>query len=168
MAFITGETNCSGETTLGYNTAMKPYVARGEAVPLYQSGIMDEKGNVVREPAAPDVPTVPELYEQIYGKKPSGPIWEVYKLVVGAHTFGKTLIFPTQTPEEILKIYKDAVAKMVKDPVFLKESENASPGAPHYFGKILTSQYPAGVSGTPELVNFMKKVALEKYDVVFD
>ncbi|MDI7259736.1 MAG: tripartite tricarboxylate transporter substrate-binding protein [Thermodesulfobacteriota bacterium] len=168
MAFISGETNVSGQTTVGYNASFKPLVDRNQAVPLFQTGLLDENGNVVKEEGAPDVPTVPELYEQIYGKKPTGPVWEAYKLIVGSSTYGKTVLLPTITPPNIVKIYRDAFAKMVKDPNFLKESDLLNPGAPHFIGDKLTSGYPKGVSGPPEVIQFMRKVLSEKYNVRFD
>ena len=168
LAFISGETNTCGESTLGYNSAMKPYVEKGEAIPIYQSGILDENGNVVREPSAPDVPTPNELYEQIHGKKPSGHYLEAYKLLVGSRTYGKALLLPKNTPADIVDIFHQAVARMNNDPIFLKESEKLNPGAPHFFGKRLIRNYPAGVSGSEEIVEFMKKILREKYKVVLD
>lgn len=141
---------------------------RGEVTPIYQSGIIDDNGAVVREQAAPEVPTVKELYKQIYGKNPSGPVWDVCKLLVGTRTFGKALLLPPKTPDEIVKINRNAVAKMVKDSKFLKESDKLNPGAPHFFGQELARLYPKGVSADPQTINYMKKVLNEKYGVVFN
>ncbi|MDI7258770.1 MAG: tripartite tricarboxylate transporter substrate-binding protein [Thermodesulfobacteriota bacterium] len=163
LAFLSGELNCTGDSTFGYNAAMKPYADRGEIVPIFQSGMMDENGNIVREPAAPNVPTAPELYEQVYGKKPSGPIWEIYKLVVGSRTYGKCIVLPPKTPPELLDIYREAVAKMVKDPKFLADAEKENPQAPHFFGKALAQVYPKGVSAPADVVEHMKKILWEKY-----
>ena len=43
-------------------------------------GQLDEKGDIIRDPAVPDLPTVPEVYEKLKGKKPSGRFWETYKI----------------------------------------------------------------------------------------
>ena len=133
---------------------------------IFQTGIYDDEGNIIRE--IPDAPTVPELYEQVHGKKPSGPVWEVYKLVVGTRTYGKTLLLPPNTPEEITKIYSDATLKMVKDPKFLKEAEKLIPGTPHFFGEKLARNYPKGVGGDPKTLKYMKKFYTEKHGVVFE
>lgn len=163
MAFLQGEVNCSGESTFGYNSALKSYVDRGQVVPIFQTGILDENGNVLREPAAPNVPTAPELYEQHYRKKPSGSVWEIYKLVVGSRTYGKCVLLPPKTPPELVDIYGEAVAKMVKDPRFLAEAEKENPKAPHFFGKALAKVYPKGVSASPQVVEAMRKILWEKY-----
>jgi tripartite-type tricarboxylate transporter receptor subunit TctC len=168
LAFIAGETNVSGGTSVGYNASFKPYVDKGEAVVLFQTGILDENGNIVREKSIKDIPTVPEIYEQVYGKKPSGPVWDAYKLIVGNGTYGKAVLLPAKTPPEIVNIYRDAFVKMVKDPKFLKASAKLNPGVPHFVGKQLAESYPAGISGPQEVIRFMRKVLSEKYNVKFD
>ena len=167
-AFHQGEINFTSESTQAYNSALKSFVEKGEAIPIFQSGLLDFDGNVVREPSAPNVPTVPELYEQLYGKKPSGPAFEAYKLIVGTRTYGKTLLLPKNTPADIADMYDQAVAAMVKDPKFLRESERLDPGAQLFIGKKLVSNYPKAVSGPPDLIQYMKKVLSEKYGVVFE
>ena len=168
LAFHSGEINCSGGSTLDYNVVIKSLVKKGEVTPLFQSGVIDENGNVVREESAPDVPTVPELYEQIYGKKPSGPVFDVVKLIVGVRTFGKGIILPPTTPPEIVDTYRDAVAKMVKDPKFLKDAAKLNPGAPHFSGKKLELAYPGGVTADPKVIEFMKEKLNAKYGVIFE
>jgi len=168
LAFLSGELNCGGGSTIDYNASMVAYEKKGEVMPLFQSGILDDRGNVVREPAAPDVPTPVELYEEYYGKKPSGPIFESYKLQLGSRTFGKCLDIRKEVPPEIVKIYQDAVERMVKDPRFLKEADKLTPGAPHFLGEWLRRAYPAGVAGSAETIEFMKKYLTDHYKVSFD
>ena len=168
LAFLSGEINLSGETTLGYYSSMKSYVEKGEVVPVFQGGLLDSEGNIVREKAAPDVPTPVELYQEINGKAPSGLTLESYKLVVGSSTYNKTLILPPNTPAEYVDIFRKAVAKMVKDPKFLAEAQKMNPNSPHIIGKKLVRGYPKGVSGDPEVIEFMKKTLSQKYSVAFD
>lgn len=66
-----------------------------------------------------------------------------------------------------MDIYRKAVAQMLKNPKFLEESERLSPNAPHLTGDVLVKGHPKGVQGTPEVVNFMRKVLTEKYGVIF-
>lgn len=58
--------------------------------------------------------------------------------------------------------------KMVEDPVFLTEINKMNPGCSFMVGDALVAGYPKGVSVTPEVVAFMKKILSEKYDVAFD
>lgn len=165
LAFYSRESTMGGEATNSFNATMLQYLKKGEIVPLVQSGIFDDDGNIVREPAAPDMPTAPELYEKHYGKKPSGPIWEAYKLIVGTRTYGKCFTLLPKTPAKVVKIYRKAVADMIKDPKFLKDSKRLTPGAPHYHGKGLARTFPSAVSGPPEIVNFMKKYYKDTYNI---
>lgn len=168
LAFLSGEVNFSAESIISYNTVMKSYVDKGEVVPVFQTGLLDSDGNIKKEPAAPDVPTVPELYEQIYAKKPSGPILDAYKLVVGgSRTYAKVIVLPKGTPDEILRVLNKAIEEMVKDPKYLNEYEKENSGAPHLLGTALVKGYPIGVSGPKEIIDFIKKTYSERYGVVF-
>ncbi len=48
-----------------------PFPEKGEVMPLFQGGILNEKGELVRESVIPEIPTIKELYESIFGKSPS-------------------------------------------------------------------------------------------------
>jgi len=168
MAYLSGELNMAGNTTGGFNASFRQYVDKGDAVIVFQGGVMDENGDIVREEAAGDALTVPELYEQIYGKKPSGIAWDAYRMIVGAGTFGKSALLPTKTKPEIVKVYRDAFSAMVKDPKFLNESTKLQGVTPHLVGEGLARVYPSGVSGSPEVVEFMRKVLSAKHGVKFD
>ncbi|MDI7261038.1 MAG: hypothetical protein QME90_14105 [Thermodesulfobacteriota bacterium] len=169
LAFLTGEINCCGAGSDSYFASVKPYVDKGEAVPMFQSGLLDADGNIVRENSLSNIPTVLEMYRQIYGKDPSGPLWEAYKVIVGgSRTFGRTIVLPPSTPAQIVDLWKKAVAEMVKDPKFLEDKEKESPGIPMLYGPALTKGYRPGVSGSPEVTQLMKRLLSEKYGVVFD
>jgi hypothetical protein len=136
---------------------------------LFQQGVLDAGGNIVREKALPkNIPTIPEFYQQIYGKEPSGPFFEVYKLLLGTRTFSQTLLLPPKTPAEVVNICRKAAIDMVKDPKFLDDAERTLPGSAHWFGEDLARSFPAGVSAKPETVKFMKGFFTEKYGVAFD
>ncbi|MDI7261971.1 MAG: hypothetical protein QME90_18915, partial [Thermodesulfobacteriota bacterium] len=166
LAFLAGEINLSVESSVGYKSSVKPYVERGQAVPVFQSGILDEKGNVIRD--VPDIPTTPEIYQQIHGKAPSGLAWDMYKVMVAGRTFGKMLLFPPKTPAEIVNIYRKAAVEMVNSLEFHNESEKIEPGARYLVGETLARTYLDGISARPEVVEFIKKVLSEKYGIVLD
>jgi tripartite-type tricarboxylate transporter receptor subunit TctC len=169
LAFLSGEVTCSGGSTIDYNASMKPYVEKGDALPIYQSGMLDENGEVVKEPAAPaDIPTVRELYIQIYGKEPSGMKFEACKLVIGTRTFGKALLLPEKTPADIVRAYREAAIKMTKNAKFLEEAARLIPGAPHFVGEKFAKVYPKGVAGSPDVIEFMKNYYTKEFDIVFD
>ncbi|MDI7261098.1 MAG: hypothetical protein QME90_14415 [Thermodesulfobacteriota bacterium] len=167
LAFITGEANCTGDGSDGYVTSWKGDIERGTAVALFQSGKLDADGNVVKESHLPPIPTVKEIYEQIYGKAPSGPSWVVYKLLLGCRAYDNSTLMPPTTKPEYVRIIRKAFEDMAKDPKFLKEADRLAKGAIHIVGEPLTRGYAARISGSPETIEFMKKYLSEKYDVRF-
>ncbi|MDI7261034.1 MAG: hypothetical protein QME90_14085, partial [Thermodesulfobacteriota bacterium] len=170
LAFLAGEINMIGETTFGYNAAIKPYIERGEIIPVFQSGETGGSGNIVRSSpkAAPDVPSVPELYQQIYGKPPSGIVFEAYKTQVATCTYARAIVFPPKVPADIIDVLRKAAIQMVNDANFQSEIEVANPGGTHYVGDALVRNYSAAVGASPDLAQFLKKTLIEKYDMRFD
>src|SRR3972149_2169818 len=79
LAFERGESNLDYQTTPASLASVVPLVREGKAVPLMSFGQVNEAGELIRDPALPELPTVGEVYEQLYGKKPAGPAWEAYK-----------------------------------------------------------------------------------------
>jgi hypothetical protein len=165
---MTGEANCTGDGSDGYVTSWKGDIERGTAVALFQSGKLDADGNVIKESHLPPIiPTTKEIYEQIYGKAPSGPAWVVYKLLLGCRAYDNSTLMPPTTKPEYVRIVRKAFEDMARDPNFLKEADRLAKGCTHIVGEPLTRGYAARISGSPEIIEFMKKHLSEKYDVRF-
>lgn len=165
LAFHAGESNISGDGTASYLPSIKPLVDKGEAVPLFQTGIMDAGGNIVREKAVSNIPTFPEFYNQVYGRAPSGPAFEVYKLVASMRTLNGIISLPPKTSAGVVDIWRKAAVTMVKDPKFLDDAVN--PGATYLVGEDLISAFRAAIP-RPAVVEYMKNFLTEKYGVRFD
>jgi len=135
-AMFAGEIDIGGESVMGYRKMVYPFVKKGEVYPLWQSGMYDPEGRLTRQGGvAADVPTSSELYELIYGKAPSGPIWEALSSCIAyARSINKTLCFPPGT-ENYAAIVSEAVMNMAKDPKFQKEADVIFVGAPVYAGE---------------------------------
>jgi tripartite-type tricarboxylate transporter receptor subunit TctC len=166
LEFLSGEINATGGAAMMYYATMKPYIEKGDAIGIFQTGVHDEDGRIVRE--VPDIPTVPELYEIVHGKKAKGTDMDVYNLLVGMRSYGKTLVLPPETPEEIRNIYMDAVGKMVKDDNFLKSAEKLNPGSPHYYGQKLPIAFKKSMVIDRQKIKVMMKYLTDEYKVVFD
>ena len=135
-AFLAGESDILGESTIGYARAIAPLAKEGKVCPVWQSGIYDIEGNLIRETGViANVPTIKELYERIHGKEPSGPIWDAMSAYIAYNrTIVKVFLFPPGT-EKYAAIVRDAAAKMAKDPGFQKDANKIFLGAPIYTGK---------------------------------
>ncbi|MBI2857803.1 MAG: hypothetical protein HYX90_01890 [Chloroflexi bacterium] len=167
-AFLAGEINFTGDATSAYVTSIYPLVQKGEVVPLYQTGITDEKGNVIKDNGLPgDVPTVKDLYERLYQKPPSGMAWDAYKatLLLG-RTYINALWLPPGMPDNMVKAYWDASGSMVKDPEFTKAADSlAGAGAKWMAGNIADQGFRLNFKMAPEVVDWVRKT-MGKYGMV--
>jgi len=119
VAFEQGETDIDYQTSTAYIKNVRPLIEQGLAVPLMTWGILDQDGNIVRDPLEPDLPCFPEVYENVHGKKPSGQAWESWKaFFIAGFGMQKALWLPENSPPEIVKKYRDTAAKIIADPEF--------------------------------------------------
>lgn len=117
MSTMRGETTIDYQTTPAYLKHIVPLVEEGSAVPLFSLGALNNAGEIVRDPTVPDLPSFPEVYEQIHGKKPDGADWQAWKaFFVSGYAAQKFLVVPKETPEEIVQTYREAAKKMAADP----------------------------------------------------
>lgn len=166
-AFLSGEINLAAEGNGGYAANIASWVAKGEAMPLFQSGILNEKGEIVRDPGlSADIPTAAEIYQKLYGKPVSGIGWDAYKAVLAAaRGYQNVLWTPPGTPDGIMRAYWDAAQKMVKDSSFLKESGLAA--SPWKVGEAYSKEVKANVTIDPKTLDWVKST-LTRYGIVLE
>jgi tripartite-type tricarboxylate transporter receptor subunit TctC len=70
-----------------------------------------------------DFPEVPTFLELLGPKKPTGLSWQAYQSWVGAPELDKFLVAPEGTPDHLVKILREAFAKVMKDPEVDKEGD---------------------------------------------
>lgn len=118
LALERGEVNIDYQTTSAYLTEVKPMVEDGDAVPLMSFGVLKD-GKIVRDPNVPDLPTVGEVYEQLNGKKPSGPAYEAYRaFLVPGYVYQKGLWATEDAPDSVVNAIRDAVEPISQDEKF--------------------------------------------------
>jgi hypothetical protein len=136
LAFERGEMNINYDSAPGYLKGALPLVKAGKAVPLYSLGVVNEKGEIVRDPNTPDLPTFVEAYEAMHGKKPSGPGYEAWLSVTKMLTMmNKAIFLPTGTPQPVLDAWRNAVRTMLEDPEFDKTAGQVIEGYPQFVGE---------------------------------
>lgn len=123
VAFEQNEVNINRDGTIGYLGNVLPLVEMGAAVPLFTFGQV-RGGEVVRDPAFPELPSIAEVHETLYGTKPSGETWELFKAVSSAlFTLEKVLWFQNDAPEEAVRLLREAGVKVSKDPEFIERGK---------------------------------------------
>ncbi|MPZ40377.1 MAG: hypothetical protein GEU95_20445 [Rhizobiales bacterium] len=128
LALLRNEINLDSQSTPIFEQSVRPTVKDGQAIPLFAQGFM-EGDKLVRDPAAPDVPSVAEAYQMVHGVAPSGPAWNSYKAVARAiGNGGKILMIHSDAPDEARAALKRGIEAMIKDPEYMKSAESVLEG----------------------------------------
>ncbi len=168
IAFERGETNIDYQTTPAYNATVVPLIKEGKAIPLMTFGQLDDNCNIVRDPAVPDLPTVPEVYEKLKGKKPSGKFWDTYKVFMPS-AFGvqKILWAKGGTPAEALQAFYVAADRLEKDKEFTTKTEKILGGYPLMRGDRLEKTIQESFQIDKGTQSFVREWVSKKYRVKF-
>jgi hypothetical protein len=169
IAFERGETNIDYQTTPAYNATVVPLIKEGKAIPLMSFGQLDDKGNIIRDPAVPDLPTVPEVYEKLKGKKPTGKFWDTYKIFMpSAFAVQKILWIKGDAPAAAPQAFYAAADRLEKDKEFHAKTEKILGGYPLLRGDRLEKTIQQAFQVDPETQRFVKEWVGKKYRVKFD
>ena len=168
LAFERGEANIDYQTSSAYITNVTPLVDAGKAVPLFSWGVLNENGEIVRDPSFPDLPHFAEFYEAAKGEPPSGPAWEAWKAFFGAgFAAQKLLVVPEGTDEDIVAAYQEAVRQMKEDPDYQANKEAVLGTYEQVTGKEAQALYEIATNVPDEAQEWVLNWLNEKYDVTF-
>jgi tripartite-type tricarboxylate transporter receptor subunit TctC len=150
VAVLTGEANVNGESTIGYLQYDQPEVDNGNAFPLYAFGFPNADGGLDRDPSAPDIPTVAEVYEELYGEQPSGELWDLFLgLLKPRGEIQKALFIHSDAPPAAIEALTQGLEAMKDDPDYAKGIEDVLEGYQPVFGDHLAEVYESIVSPQP-------------------
>lgn len=125
LAFERGEVKIDYQTSSAYLKNVVPLVESGDAIPLFTFGALNESGELVRDPSFPDLPHFGEVYESL-AQTPQRIEWDTWFAFMSAGFGGmKLLLVPKETPDEIVKLYRDALAQMKRDPEYQENKVKA-------------------------------------------
>ena len=135
LTFERGESNFDMQTTSVFRTRL---VDRKDIVPLYTDGILDGHGDVIRDPAWPDLPSVREVYVTLHGKEPSGPEWDAYKIALGTRgALNMVVWLHSDAPKGMVDELTQAFRDMSADPEYQKGLADQTGGYPIIVGQEL-------------------------------
>ncbi|MCP8616315.1 Bug family tripartite tricarboxylate transporter substrate binding protein [Salirhabdus salicampi] len=169
VAFEQGESNIDYQTVSAFKESVTPLIDSGDAIPLYSFGMLDANGDVIRDPAFPDLPSVKEVYKDIHGKDPSGLIWDAYKAALGAG-FGvqKILWLHDDAPQAAVDALLESAESIKQDDDFIEKSESALGGYELIIGDQLDGAVQTITSASDEVLNWIHEYLLEEHGVSID
>ncbi len=99
----------------------KTLLETGEAIALYYHSPLDQNGNPKRmsDRYPPGLKHFMDVYEEIHGKKPAGPLWDAYKWVSTYVIWSFLMMAPEGFPQEALSDLREAYIATSKDPGFM-------------------------------------------------
>jgi len=115
-----------------------------------------------------DLPTVYEVYQQVYGKKPDGLLrWKAYRALVAASwTYGRGLWVPEGTPAEALRALHEGIDRMNKDREFQEQSKRLMEGYPLLRGDAVERTVHRSLSVTLDVAKYIRDLMRDKYGQV--
>lgn len=166
LAFERGEFNINYDTTPGYLKNAMPLVKAGKAVPLFALGVLDEKGNLQRDPNFKDLPNFAEVYEIMHGKKPSGPPYEAWKAILQMSVMAnKSILLPAGTSKPVVDAWRTAIRKTLDDPEFEKQAAKVVEGYPQFVGEAGGPILKNATSLPGEVAGWIKDFLKTKHNV---
>ncbi len=168
LALLRGEVNVDSQATPLFETSVRPVIKQGKALPLFAQGFM-EGDKLVRDPAAPDVPTAGEAYREIFGVEPSGPSWEAYKASVrAAGNGGKIMLVHSDIDPAARAALQHAIDAMIKDPEYLKKAESVLEGYGFTTGEQLKATIAAIDQMKPEDIAWLQDLLSRDFKLKFN
>ena len=168
LAFEQGELNLDYQFTPVYLTQVVPSVEAGTAVPLWTGGAIEDGVLKARDPIAPDLPSVYEVYETLNGEAPSGIEWDAFQGVASVtYAYGLTGYMHPDTPQDVLDAFEQTVAAINADPEFQEESKKVTNGARLNAGADTEQAIKAALSPSDEVKDYLRSLLSEKYGVTF-
>ena len=167
LAFERGEVRIDYQTTPAFITSVMPLVEAGKAVPLMTWGMLDDAGNLIRDPNFPNLPHVGEVYENMHGKKPKGPAWMAWRAFMAAGYPAQKMIFVKKgTPKDILDAWRKAAADTINEPGFKEAAAKALGNYPQAVGKQAEVLKKVATDVPPAAKKWVKDWLKRKYNAV--
>jgi tripartite-type tricarboxylate transporter receptor subunit TctC len=166
LAFERGELNINYDTAPGFFKNASQLVKAGKAVPLYTLGVLHEGGEVSRDPNFKDLPSFPEAYEIVHGKKPSGEGYEAWKALLKMGVMAnKALMLPAGTPKPIVEAWRTAIRKVLDDPQFEKQAAAVVEGYPQFVGEAARPIIKDATTFSPQAWRWIKNYLQTSHNV---
>lgn len=121
------------EGTPGYRSQVQPRMVKsGVVIPVYADELVTADGEFRQSAEVPDIPSFSQLYQRIFGKLGSGPLWESLKTINLTHAMQRVAKVAPNTPVEAIAALRQGFSQMLKDQEFVQEFKKVTQSDPHF------------------------------------
>src|SRR3954453_6646407 len=159
LALQRGEISYYADSPPLYKNKVVPLIESAQWLPVfYDPGLNGVEFSVPSYAKGMPIQPFQELYKEIKGTAPSGPLWEAYKSLLTVNgTMYRLVTLPPGAPKEAVSELRRAVVQLNEDKEYIAEAERTMGEAPEYVsGPDLNDQVRKGLSISPELKTFME------------
>jgi tripartite-type tricarboxylate transporter receptor subunit TctC len=123
LAMQRGEVQFHNTSIGTFRTRSGPFIRSGAGVGISYLVPVGENGEYERNKYISEMPAYPDLYREVHGKLPSGPLWEAFNWFTnqtGEMTY--VGLAPRGTPAPAVAALRLGFERAARDPEFAKES----------------------------------------------
>ncbi len=121
------------EGTPGYRAQVEPRLVKERVVvPVYADELVTADGEFRASGEVPDMPSFSQLYQQVFGKSRSGPLWESLKTINVTHAMQRIAKVAPGTPPEAVAALRQGFSQMLKDAEFVNEFKRVTRSDPRF------------------------------------
>ncbi len=123
-AVLSGEVNMATDAAHAYLNEAVPLLDQQDLnAPLFSLPQLTADGALVKSALVPDIPTVNELYEEIYGEPPSGTNWDAIMTMIEIdQTMQHVFLGPPGMNPEAVETFRNVLAPMMESAAFIEEA----------------------------------------------
>ena len=123
-AVLSGEVNMATDAAHAYLNEVVPTLEQQNLnAPLFSLPLLNAQGELIKSPLVPDIPTVNELYEEIYGEPPSGLNWDsILTMIQIDQTMQHVFLGPPGMDQEAVETFQAAIAPAMATVGFADEA----------------------------------------------
>jgi putative tricarboxylic transport membrane protein len=157
LALQRGEINMFSESPPSYRSVVEPSLVRtGLAIPVWWDEVADPPPPQ-KQMEGLTVPSYPQLYKEVKGTLPSGPLWDAYKTLFDMNsTLQRLIVLPPGTPREAYEALRIGIERLNADKNFAAEAQKTIEFVPDYpTAPDMSQKVRAMIRATPEMRTFI-------------
>jgi tripartite-type tricarboxylate transporter receptor subunit TctC len=157
LALQRGEINMFSESPPSYRSVVEPALVKtGLAIPVWWDEVVDPPPPQ-KQMEGLTIPSYPELYKEIKGTLPSGPLWAAYKTLFDMNsTLQRLIVLPPGAPQAAYDALRIGIEGLNNDKNFAAEALKTIEFVPDYpTAPDMSPKVRAMIVATPEMRTFI-------------